>query len=81
MKTATPDAERVKSLIAEAQAANAAFETYTLAYVVKKHFDRLSGEFFKSPEDLELLQKFSRSAALLPLLPFERQFMEGAKHL
>ena len=65
----SPDAERVKSLIAEAHAAGVALENDTLAYVVKGHFDRLSGELFKSPEDLELLQKVSRSAALLPLLP------------
>jgi hypothetical protein len=29
----------------------------------------LSEEFLKSPEDLDLLQQFSNSAALLPLLP------------
>jgi alpha-amylase/alpha-mannosidase (GH57 family) len=64
------DPERVKNLITEAQMNNAVLETDLLAYVVKKYFDRMSDELFKSPEDLELLQKLSRSAALLPLLPF-----------
>jgi alpha-amylase/alpha-mannosidase (GH57 family) len=65
------DAERVKSLIAEAQATNAALETSALAFAVKKHLDRLSDELFKSPEDLDVLQRFAHSTGLLPLLPFE----------
>jgi alpha-amylase/alpha-mannosidase (GH57 family) len=64
------DTERVKSLIAEARAANVSLETDTLAFSVKKHLDNLSDELLKSPEDLEVLQRFSNSAALLPLLPF-----------
>jgi alpha-amylase/alpha-mannosidase (GH57 family) len=64
------DPERVKNLIAEAQTDNVALETDALAYVVKTHFDRLSEMFFKSPEDLDLLQRFANSAALLPALPF-----------
>jgi alpha-amylase/alpha-mannosidase (GH57 family) len=64
-----PDAERVKSLIQAAQNTNATIEKDALAFVVKKHFDRLSEELLKSPDDLELLQRFSGSAALLPLLP------------
>jgi alpha-amylase/alpha-mannosidase (GH57 family) len=66
-----PDAERVKILIAEAHATNATLEMDELAFTCKKHFDRLGEELFKSPEDLELLQRFSHSAALLPLLPFD----------
>jgi alpha-amylase/alpha-mannosidase (GH57 family) len=64
------DAERVKSLLAEAQASNAALETDTLAFAVKKHFDRLSDELSKSPEDLDVLERFRNSAALLQLFPF-----------
>ena len=64
------DAERVKSLVAEARAANVPLETDALAFAAKKHLDRLSDEFFKSPEDLDLLQRFTHSAALLQLLPF-----------
>ena len=66
-----PDTERVKSLIQTAQNTNATIEKDVLAFVVKKHFDRLSEEFLKSPEDLEVLQRFSNSAALLPTLPLQ----------
>ena len=65
------DPERVKSLIAEARAAKVSFETDSLAYTVKKHFDQLSDQFLKTPDDLELLQRLSDSAALLHVLPFE----------
>ena len=61
------DAERVKSLITEARAANIPLETDALAFAAKNHFDRLSEELFKAPEDLDLLQRFANSAALLPL--------------
>jgi alpha-amylase/alpha-mannosidase (GH57 family) len=64
-----PDVERVKSLVAQAQNTNAVIEKDPLAYAVKKHFDRLSDELRKSPEDLDLLQRFSNSAALLPVIP------------
>ncbi len=64
------DAERVKTLVHQARAINAPLETDTLAFAVKKHFDRLSDELTKAPEDLEVLQRFSNSAALLPILPF-----------
>ena len=65
------DAERIKTLIAQAQHTNAIIEKDELGFVVKKHFDRLSDEFLKSPEDLDLLQGFSNSAGLLPLLPLQ----------
>ena len=65
-----PDPERVKSLVAEARSNHATLETDALAFAVKSHFDRLSDEFFTSPEAPDLLQRFSDSAALLPLLPF-----------
>lgn len=64
-----PDAERVCLLMKEARITNAKIEENQLAFVVKKHFDRLSDELLKSPDDLELLQRFSNSAALLPVLP------------
>jgi hypothetical protein len=64
-----PDVERVKNLVSQAQATNAIIEKDVLAFAVKKHFDRLSDALLKSPEDLELLQRFSNSAGLLPLLP------------
>jgi alpha-amylase/alpha-mannosidase (GH57 family) len=65
------DRERVKTLLAEARMANIAVETDSLAYAVKKYFDQLSDQFLKAPEDLDLLQRLTDSAALLPLLPFE----------
>jgi alpha-amylase/alpha-mannosidase (GH57 family) len=64
------DAERVKSLIAEAQVANIPLETDAIAFAIKKHLDRLSDELLKSPEDWDLLQRFTSSAALLQPLPF-----------
>ena len=64
-----PDAERVRLLLDEAHSTKARIEEHLLAFAVKKHFDRLSDELLKSPEDVELLQRFSNSAALLPVLP------------
>jgi alpha-amylase/alpha-mannosidase (GH57 family) len=64
-----PDPERVRSLIAQVTEAHASLEENALAFAVKKHLDRLSDELIRSPDDLELLQRFSNSAALLPLLP------------
>jgi alpha-amylase/alpha-mannosidase (GH57 family) len=64
-----PDAEKVKQLVSQAQATNAIIEKDALSFGVKKHFDRLSEELSKTPEDLELLQRFSNSASLLPTLP------------
>jgi alpha-amylase/alpha-mannosidase (GH57 family) len=64
------DAERVKSLVNQARTAKIPLEADALAFAVKKHFDRLSDELFKSPEDPDVLQRLSNSAALLPDLPF-----------
>jgi alpha-amylase/alpha-mannosidase (GH57 family) len=64
------DAGRVKSLIAEARAANVPLETDALAFVAKNHFDRLSDELCKMPEDADLLQRFTNSAALIQRFPF-----------
>ena len=64
------DAEHVKRLLHQARTTNAILETDALAFTVKKHFDRLSDELYKSPENMELLQRFSNSVALVPALPF-----------
>ncbi|HEV2694662.1 MAG TPA: DUF3536 domain-containing protein [Verrucomicrobiae bacterium] len=64
------DAERVKSLLAEAKTAKAVLESDVLAFAIKKHFDRLSDQLVKSPEDLDVLQRLNTSAGLLPQLPF-----------
>ncbi|HEV2330021.1 MAG TPA: DUF3536 domain-containing protein [Verrucomicrobiae bacterium] len=64
-----PDGERVRLLLEEARMTNARIEEDLLAFAAKKHFDRLSEELLKSPEDTELLQRFSNSAALIPMLP------------
>ena len=63
------DAERVKLLVGQANATHLEIEKSELSFVLKKHFDNLSEELLKSPGDLDLLQRFSNSAALLPLLP------------
>jgi hypothetical protein len=65
-----PDAERLKGLVNEARATNAALEKDDLAFTAKMHFERLSDELAKTPEDAEVLQRFSDSTALLPMLPF-----------
>ncbi|HEU6447855.1 MAG TPA: DUF3536 domain-containing protein [Verrucomicrobiae bacterium] len=66
-----PDAARVKSIIAEASAANAPLDAGTLSFAVQKHFERMADELAKTPEELEPLQQFSGSAELLSLLPFK----------
>ena len=65
-----PDAERVKNLVEEARVTKTVLEKDDLAFAVKKHFERLSEELVKAPENLEVLQRYSDSAALLPALPF-----------
>ncbi len=65
-----PDAERVRNLVSEARVTNAVLERDDLAFAAKKHLDRLSDEFAKTPEDVEVLQRFANSTAMLPLLPF-----------
>ncbi len=65
------DVERVRSLLAEGQANKIIFESDTLAYAFKRHLDRLSEEFVKNPDDLEVLQRLSNSAGLLRTVPFE----------
>ena len=64
------DAERVKTLVNEVRVTNATLDKDGLAFSAKKHFERLSDEFAKTPEDLEALQHMCDSAALLPILPF-----------
>jgi hypothetical protein len=66
-----PDAERIKNLVAEAGSMKAKLEKDDLAFAVKKHFERLSDELAKAPEDPEVLQRFIASADLLPVLPFQ----------
>ena len=65
------DPERVKSLLHELRSAKAALEANTLAYAVRKHLEQLSDELLKSPEDPDLLQRFSQSAGLLGTLPLQ----------
>jgi alpha-amylase/alpha-mannosidase (GH57 family) len=65
-----PDVERVKSLVGEAKATHATLDKDALAFAAKRHFERLSEELAKAPEDVEILQRLSDSTSLLPLLPF-----------
>jgi alpha-amylase/alpha-mannosidase (GH57 family) len=64
------DAERVKNLVNEARATNTVLEKDELAFTAKKHFERLSDELVKTPDNLDVLQRYSDSTALLPFLPF-----------
>jgi hypothetical protein len=65
------DPERVKSLLHELRSAKAALDANTLAYAVRKHLEQLSEELLKSPEDPDLLRRFSQSAGLLGTLPLQ----------
>ena len=65
------DVERVRTLVNEARFTNAALEKDGLAFTAKKHFERLSDELAKTPEDLDVLQRLCDSTALLPILPFK----------
>jgi hypothetical protein len=65
------DAERIKSLLAEGTANQIALDAASLAYGVKQHFDRLSDEFVKTPEDMDVLQRFLDSTSLIQILPFQ----------
>jgi alpha-amylase/alpha-mannosidase (GH57 family) len=64
------DVERIKSLLAEGSTNQINLDTTNLSYAVKLHFDRLSDEFLKAPEDPDLLQRFLDSASLIGVLPF-----------
>ena len=64
------DAERIKSLVKEAELSNATLEKDDIAFTAKKHFERLGEEFFKTPEDVDVLQRLLDSTGLLSLLPF-----------
>jgi alpha-amylase/alpha-mannosidase (GH57 family) len=64
------DMERANSLLAEAKRINATLEADTIAFAAKNHLDHLSDELVKSPEDFDLLQRLTDSAALVQLLPF-----------
>jgi len=65
------DAEKVKVLVNEAQTANAIIDKDGLAFTVKQHFERLSDELTKAPENEEVLQRLRDTTALLPVLPFK----------
>ncbi len=65
------DPERVRSLITLARNNNATLEKDALSFVVKRHFDHLSDTLLKTPDDLDVLQRLSTSAALLPALPLQ----------
>jgi hypothetical protein len=65
------DLERVKSLLAECEATKVPIDREVLSYAFKGHLDRLSEQFLKSPEDLEVLQRFATAADLIKTLPFE----------
>ena len=64
------DMERANSLLVEAKRINATLETDAIAFAAKNHLDHLSDELAKSPEDFELLQRLTDSAALVQILPF-----------
>jgi alpha-amylase/alpha-mannosidase (GH57 family) len=66
-----PDIERVKSLLAECEAIHVPLDADVLSYAVKGHLDRLSDQLLKTPDDPELLQRFSSVAGLVRDLPFE----------
>jgi hypothetical protein len=66
------DVERVRSLLAECQAAKVPLDRDNLAYSCKGYFDRLSDRLLKTPGDMDLLRRLIEAAKLLPELPFEK---------
>ena len=65
------DLEQVKTIVAQARVGNVPLKADTLAFTIKRHFDRLSDELSKAPENLDTLQHFCNSASLLAVLPFD----------
>jgi alpha-amylase/alpha-mannosidase (GH57 family) len=65
------DVERVKSLLAEGQTNKIDLDKAELTYAAKLHFDRLSEELLKLPEDADILQRFLNSASVIRILPLE----------
>jgi hypothetical protein len=63
--------QRVRTLLGECEATKIPLDTDTLAYALKGHLDRLSDQLLKSPETLDLLQRFTDAADLACNLPFE----------
>jgi hypothetical protein len=63
------DLERVRSLLAECEAAKLPLDGDTLAYALKGQLERLSDQFVKSPESVEALQRLTGAASLIPRLP------------
>jgi hypothetical protein len=72
-----PDTERIKSLMTEAKTINVHLDINALSFAIQQHMDRLSEEFLKNPEDLELLQRFSNSAAVVHDLPVQANFWKA----
>ncbi len=64
------DVERAHGLLNEAKRINATLETDAIAFAAKNYLDRLSDELFKKPEDFDVLQRLTESAALVQILPF-----------
>jgi hypothetical protein len=64
------DAERIKSLLAEGRTNQINLDAANLSYAIKSHFDRLSDELIKAPDDPGVLQRFLESAGLIHVLPF-----------
>jgi alpha-amylase/alpha-mannosidase (GH57 family) len=65
------DLQRVRTLLGECEATKVSLDADTLAYALKGHLDRLSGQLLKSPEAPELLQRFIDAADLARTPPFE----------
>ena len=64
-----PDAERIRSLLAEVETIQAHLDNHTLQFAIKRHMDSLSDEFSKNPGDMELLKHFSDSAGIVGGFP------------
>ncbi len=68
------DAERVQSLLAEAQAAKVNLDAETLGYAAKGFLDRLSAEFSAAPADRDLLRRLAAATDVIASLPFKVNF-------
>jgi hypothetical protein len=66
-----PDVKRIREILDECAATKVTLYTEKLAYVLKRHLDRVGENFMLSPQDLESLTRFASAAELAGAVPFQ----------
>ncbi|MFC2010596.1 DUF3536 domain-containing protein [Chloroflexota bacterium] len=67
----SPNLEKIKSLLQEAQTWNVELDTEGLSYLLQQTLERMIENLIDSPEDTDLLQQLVSIAEMLPALPFQ----------